>query len=367
MTWNWEQPGWPEFTYDSSALTPLEQQFLRRSGEFIGVFRHVGRDDQDALRIELISDEALKTSAIEGEILDRDSVQSSLRQQFGLARQTRPAPPAERGIAEMMADLYRSFGDPLTHEVMFRWHRMLMTGDRHIQTVGSYRTHMEAMQVVSNRLHDPRVHFEAPPSARMNAEMDAFVAWFNETSPGGTRPLPALTRAGIVHLHFVSVHPFEDGNGRIGRALAEKSLAQNLGQPTLIALSYTIERARKAYYAALHRNSRDLDITDWLVWFAETALEAQHTTIRRVDFYIAKARLYEKLQSRLNARQEKVLARMFREGIDGFKGGLSAKNYITITGTSRATATRDLQELVALGALTRVGELRHTRYHLNLA
>jgi Fic family protein len=222
------------------------------------------------------------------------------------------------------------------------------------------------MQIVSGRLHEPQVYFEAPPSSHMNAEMTTFVAWFNGTAPASRRPLPALTRAGIAHLYFVSIHPFEDGNGRIGRALAEKSLAQNLGQPTLIALAYTIERERKAYYAALHRNSRNIEITDWLIWFAEMVLEAQRNTIRRVDFYIAKARLYERLRGQLNVRQEKAMARMFREGIDGFEGGLSAENYIAITRTSRATATRDLQELVAIGALTRTGELRHTRYHLKL-
>lgn len=367
MTWNWEHPAWPQFIYDSNVLSQLEERFLRRSGEFIGAFRHVGRDDQEALKIELISDEALKTSEIEGEILNRDSVQSSLRRQFGLATGASPAPPAERGIAEMMADLYRNFGEPLTHDVMFNWHRMLMSGERRIQSIGHYRTHAEAMQVVSNRLHDPEIHFEAPPSSKMAVETDAFVTWFNDTMPGGRRPLPALTRAGIVHLYFVSIHPFEDGNGRIGRALAEKSLAQNLGQPSLIALAYTIERARKAYYAALQRNSRDIEITDWLVYFAETILEAQRNTVRRVDFYIAKAKLYETLRGQLNARQEKVLARMFREGIDGFRGGLSAENYISITKTSRATATRDLQDLVAKGALTKAGELRHTRYRLNLA
>jgi Fic family protein len=201
----------------------------------------------------------------------------------------------------------------------------------------------------------------------MKDEMDAFVAWFNKTGPDGKSPLPALTRAGIAHLYFASIHPFEDGNGRIGRALAEKSLAQNLAQPSLIALAYTIERARKAYYAALERNNKELEITDWLVYFGNTIIEAQRNTIKRVDFYVAKAKLYEKLRGKLNARQDKVLARIFREGINGFKGGLSAENYIGIAKTSRATATRDLQELVALGALARTGELRHTRYHLNIS
>jgi len=236
-----------------------------------------------------------------------------------------------------------------------------------MDVVGGYRTHSHPMQVVSGGIHNPKVHFEAPPSSKIKEETDAFVLWFNETAPDGKRPLPVLTRAGIAHLHFVSIHPFEDGNGRIGRALAEKSLAQSLHQPSLIALAYTIERSRKAYYTALERNNKDIEITDWLTYFAETILEAQRNTIKRVDFYIAKAKLHEELRGRLNERQEKVIARMFREGIDGFKGGLSAENYVSITKCSRATATRDLQDLVAKGALTRSGELRHTRYHLNVA
>jgi Fic family protein len=367
MTWNWEQPGWPEFTYNSNSLTDLEQHFLLRSGEFIGAFKHIGPDEQNSLRIELISDEALKTSEIEGEVLNRESVQSSLRKQFGLGGDERKIPPAERGIAEMMVNLYETFAAPLTHETMFEWHKMLMSGERRIDVVGGYRTHADPMQVVSSSLHDPEVHFEAPPSSKMTAEMDAFVTWFNETGPAGMRALPALTRAGIAHLYFVCIHPFEDGNGRIARALAEKSLAQNLGHPSLIALAYTIERARKAYYGALERNNKDIEITDWLVYFADTINQAQGNTIERVDFYIAKARLYDLMRGKLNERQDKVIARMFREGIDGFKGGLSAQNYITITKTSRATATRDLQDLVTMGALTKTGELRHTRYHLNLA
>ena len=365
MTWNWQQPDWPEFTYDAAALEPLEKRFLLRSGEFIGAFKHIGPDDRDTLKIELISDEALKTSEIEGEILNRDSVQSSLRQQFGLGTDKRHVPPAERGIAEMMVDLYRGFADPLTHETMFAWHNMLMSGQQGIQVIGGYRTHAHPMQVVSGAINNPKVHFEAPPSSRMKEEMDAFVAWFNKTAPDAEHPLPALTRAGIAHLYFVSVHPFEDGNGRIGRALAEKSLAQNLGQPSLIALAYTIERGRKAYYTALERDNKETETTEWLTYFGETILQAQGNTIKRIDFYVAKAKLYERLRGQLNERQEKVVARMFREGIDGFKGGLSAENYINIAKTSRATATRDLQDLVAKGALTKTGELRHTRYHLN--
>lgn len=367
MVWNWQQADWPELSYDAGALEPLERQFLLHSGEFIGAFKHVGENDRDMLKIELISNEALKTSEIEGEILNRDSVQSSLRQQFGLRTDPRRIPAAERGIAWMMADLYRGFAAPLAHETMFAWHNMLMGGQPGIQAIGGYRTHPAPMRVVSGAIHNPKVHFEAPPSSRMKAEMAAFVAWFNTTAPDGKRPLAALARAGLAHLYFVCIHPFEDGNGRIGRAIAEKSLAQNLRQPSLIALAHTIARARKAYYTALERNNKANGITDWLIYFAGTILQAQRTTMSHVDFYVAKAKLYEDLRGKLNVRQDKLMARMFREGLDGFKGGLSAENYISITQASRATATRDLGDLVAKGALTKTGELRHTRYHLNIS
>jgi Fic family protein len=366
MSWNWEQAGWPQFTYDSKALEALEQQFLLRSGELVGAFKHVGEGDRQSLRIDLISEEAVKTSEIEGEILNRDSVQSSLRHQFGLGPDKPNIPRAERGIAQMMVDLYQNFDTPLGDATLFTWHRMLMEGSSDISTIGGYRIHEDPMQVVSGPSYKRTVHFEAPPSKCMPEEMHRFMGWFNETAPKGNTPLPALTRAGIAHLYFVCIHPFEDGNGRIGRAIAEKSLAQNLGHPSLLALAYTIARKRKDYYAALERNNQGLEITDWLDYFGRTILEAQNNTISRVDFYVAKAKFYERHRDQLSERQAKAIARMFEEGIDGFRGGLSAENYISITKASRATTTRDLQDLVEKGALTRTGELRHTRYYLTL-
>lgn len=366
MTWNWTQEAWPRFSYDAAALEHFENRFLLVSGEVIGAVRHVSDDERDLLRIELLSEEAVKTSQIEGEMLDRLSVQSSLRRQFGLDADSRPVRPQERGIAEMMVGVYDTWAIPLNHQTLFHWHNMLMAGNRHIGTIGGYRAHDDAMQIVSGRHDKPIIHFEAPPSRQVPEEMTAYVEWFNKSSPGGALPLPPLTRAGIGHLYFESIHPFEDGNGRIGRALAEKSLAQNIGQPSLIALAYTIERDRKAYYDQLERHQRTLDITDWLVYFAETILKAQQTTIKRIAFYIEKAKFHDRFRGQFNERQENVVARIFREGPTGFKGGLSAENYISITRTSRATATRDLHDLVQKGALTRTGERRHTRYALNL-
>ncbi|MGE0423411.1 MAG: Fic family protein [Reyranellaceae bacterium] len=366
MKWNWERSDWPVFRYKAAALEPLERTFLLRSGEFIGASRHIGADDQEALKIELISDEAIKTSEIEGELLNRDSVQSSIIHQFGLRTGEARGRPAERGIAEMMVDVYRTFEAPLTRKVLFRWHEMLLGGDRTVGIVGGYRRHAEPMQVVSGPDYKRTVHFEAPPSSRVIAEMKAFVQWFNDTGPNGRQPLAPLTRASLAHLYFASIHPFEDGNGRIARVIAEKALAQALGRPSLVALSYTIERGRKRYYAALERNNKGGDITDWMTYFASTILEAQANTLRRVEFFLAKTKFYDRLRGALNPRQEKAVGRMFREGIDGFKGGMSAEKYIAITEASRATATRDLLDMVAKGALTRTGALRHTRYHLKL-
>ncbi len=364
--WNWQQDDWPGFRLDKSALEQKEARFLLNGGLLLGALLNMSKDDKSVLTVDLISSEALKTSEIEGEYLNRESVQISIRRNFGLDTDARRIPSAEQGIADMMTDLYRSFAEPLTHETMFRWHSMLTGGRRDLKNIGAYRTLAEPMQIISGPIGNPKIHFEAPPSAAVGKEMAGYVNWFNDTAPHGNTVFPALGRAGIAHLYFVTIHPFEDGNGRIGRALAEKALSQALGQPTLIALSQTIEKNKASYYEALHRSSRDNEITAWLLYFADTVLEAQDTTQRMIDFLLQKTKLYDRVKSRLNERQEIALAQIFREGVEGFRGGLSAENYISITGAARATATRDLQDLVDKGVLIRTGALKGTRYHLNI-
>lgn len=366
MTWNWQKPEWPNFRWDRARLEGAEKQFLVSGGVFVGTVRHLAKEERDQLTIEAMSTEAVTTSEIEGEILDRASVQSSIRKQLGLTTDERRVRPAERGIAEMMVDLYQSFSKPLSDEILFRWHRMVMSGSRSVKDVGRYRTGAEPMQVVSGAIDEPKVHFEAPPSASLRSEMARFISWFDRTAPGREESLTALTKAGIAHLYFESIHPFEDGNGRIGRAIAEKALAQSLGQPTLTALAATILARRKSYYEALEAANKENEITHWLMWFAGAAIEAQRRTIALVEFLIDKTKLLDRLKGQLNARQEKALLRMFREGPEGFRGGLSAGKYSTITGTSPATTTRDLADLVAKGALIRDGERRHARYRLSV-
>jgi Fic family protein len=365
-TWNWEKNDWPNFQYTSSKLRPFEAEFLLQAGTFSGSVRHVDAEDKQLLTVELISEEAFNTANIEGEILNRQSLQSSIRRDFGLASDNRKIPPAERGMARMMVDLYRNFEAPLTDELLFEWHRMLMNGRRDVREIGKYRTDESPMQVVSGLAHAPNVHFEAPPSRSLPREMKQFIGWFNRTTQKGDAPLQPLARAGIAHLYFVCVHPFEDGNGRIGRAIAEKTLSQALSQSTLIALSHTINAKRKTYYEMLERSNKSNEITNWLIYFANTVLDAQRHAQQALDFLIAKTKYFDRFRGQFNDRQQKAVLRMFREGPAGFKGGLSAENYIRITGTSRSTATRDLQDLVQKHALTQTGALKSTRYYLGI-
>jgi Fic family protein len=364
MKWNWQQPEWPHFSWNRARFAKAEEQFLVGGGVFLGTAKHLDAEDKDQFAVEAMSVEAVTTSEIEGEILDRTSVQSSIRRQLGLTTDHRRVKPQEEGIAEMMVDLHRSFAEPLSNEMLFAGHRMLASSRRDLKDIGRYRCHDEPMQIVSGTIYAPKVHFEAPPSAAVPKEMARFISWFNRTAPGGVEPLPALTRAGIAHFYFECIHPFEDGNGRIGRAIAEKALAQSLGRPTLIALAATILAKRKSYYEVLERNNTETEITEWLAWFTATTIEAQRRTMALVEFLLDKTRLLDRVRGQLNERQQRALLRMLSEGPEGFKGGLSAGNYITITGATTATATRDLADMVAKGALVRSGERRHARYHL---
>lgn len=364
MRWNWQQVEWPEFTWEQSRLEKAEERFLLGGGQFLGTVKHLAAEDRDQIVVEAMSNEAVTTSEIEGELLNRDSVQSSIRRQLGLASDHRRVQPAEQGISEMMVDLFRHHAKPLDERTLFAWHKMVMKGRTDLDDIGRYRTHSEPMQVVSGAVYEPTIHFEAPPSGRVAKEMRRFLSWFNETAAKGKTPLPVLTRAGIAHLYFESIHPFEDGNGRIGRSIAEKVLAQGLGQPSLTALAATMLAHRKEYYDALEAANKHNELTRWLAWFAGIALEAQQRTLANVEFVLDKAKLLDRFRNELNARQLAVLLRMLREGPEGFKGGLSAGNYTKISKSSAATATRDLADMVERGVLTRTGERKHTRYHL---
>ncbi|NOX94535.1 MAG: Fic family protein [Alphaproteobacteria bacterium] len=366
MVWNWQLEEWPNFTCNRDHLSAQEARFLEQTGILIGTSSHLSENDQVDLSVSIMVVEALDTSSIEGEILDRESVQSSIQRALGLKTPRRNHRPAENGIAEMMVDLLKTSKEPLSHEMLYRWHAMMMNGRRDLDQIGAYRTHDDPMQIISGAAYAPKVHYEAPPSKSVLKEMAAFIKWFNKTAPTGKNPLPSVERAGIAHLWFECIHPFEDGNGRIGRAISEKALTQGRRKPVFTSLAGVLLYHRKEYYQQLELASRTLDVNRWLKWFSDIVLDAQARSQKQVEFLLAKTRLFDRLRDQLNERQEKILLRMFAEGIEGFKGGLSAKNYMTITDAPTATTTRDLADLVKKGALTRQGMRKATRYYLNL-
>jgi Fic family protein len=365
MKWNWQQKDWPKFTYKKENLEKLENDFLYASGLMFGVYKHLKAQDQKNLIVEIISSEALKTSEIEGEILNHNSIQSSIRRNFGFASERNKSSAAEQGISDLMIDLYQNFSGKLTHKTLFLWNKMLISGRGDLKNIGKYRAHEEPIQIVSGRLDKPKIHFEAPPSKVVKKEIDEFIFWFNDSGVSGENPLPPLTRAAIAHLYFVSIHPFEDGNGRIARSLAIKALSQSINQPLLTSFSTIIQDHKKKYYDALEVSNKGNEITKWLIYFAQTFLESQKYTQKLIEFLINKTKFYDALRAQLNQRQEKVLNRIFKKGLNGFDGGLSAQNYISIAKTSKATATRDLQDLLEKKALIKKGDLKGTRYYLN--
>ena len=361
MRYNWQQTDWPEFKYDSLQVQDVLFTFAEKTGHVSGVLKSLPDSTQTEAIIDLMVSEAVKTSEIEGEYLSRSDVMSSIRHNLGLdADKEHIADQRARGAAELMVDVRETYREPLSEKKLFEWHKMLLSSHKRVE-VGAWRTHGEPMQIVSGPVGKWKVHFEAPPSETVPAEMARFISWFNKDEIKNP-----ILRSAIAHLYFESIHPFEDGNGRIGRAISEKALSQGLGRPVLLSLSDSIEANKKAYYDALKTAQRSNEVTAWIVYFSNTALEAQSRAEESIGFILRKTKYFDHFKEQLNERQMKVIRRMFDAGPTGFKGGMSARKYIAITRTSKATATRDLQYLSAIGALEQTGGGRSTRYEIGL-
>jgi Fic family protein len=264
-----------------------------------------------------------------------------------------------------MVAVRNSYAAPISSDILFEWHNMLLGGMRGI-TAGVWRSHAEPMQVISGTIGKEKVHFEAPPSVQVATEMVRFIQWFNDTAPGGNAPIKnAPVRSAIAHLYFESVHPFEDGNGRMGRAIAEKTISQTLGRPVLLSLSQVIEADKNAYYNALEAAQHSNDITTWLEYFVDTCYRAQLEVKAIIGHTLQKAKFIDRYRGKLNGRQHKVVLRML-ESPDGFEGGMTAGKYTSLTRASKATATRDLQELTEMGAFSVQGGGRSTHYFIRL-
>ncbi|CAN0557123.1 unnamed protein product [Ectocarpus sp. 12 AP-2014] len=288
---------------------------------------------------------------------------SSIRRNLGLNPEL-PASKDKRveGITDLMLAIRKHFTIPLTEKMLFDWHTMLMKGSKEIET-GQWRSHEEPLQIVSGGLGREIVHFQAPPSNKVPSEMKGFITWFNESQDLINKP---IIRSAIAHLYFESIHPFEDGNGRIGRAIAEKALSQSIEQPVLFSLSKSIESNKNNYYTALKAAQRSNEITDWINYFVKTVLDAQIDAEQEIEFTLKKTKFFDNNKDTLNQRQQKAVRRMLEEGHQGFEGGMNARKFVSITSTSKATATRDLQDLVQKGIFKSIGGGRSTRYKINL-
>ncbi|MCP4125323.1 MAG: Fic family protein [Bacteroidetes bacterium] len=366
MTYNWQQKDWPVFTYDVKAIEDSLFSFTEAVGRMDGMEEALQEDAKTEVMLAAIVAEAVKTSEIEGEYISRKDVMSAIQNQLGL----HPKPKAIKdkrasGISELMLCVRGHFKKPLSEGMLFDWHRMLMSGNRSVKA-GKWRSSEEPMQVVSGSLGREKIHFEAPPSHRVPDEMRTFLKWYNNTAPGGKHEIRhAALRSAIAHLYFESIHPFEDGNGRIGRAISEKALSQNIGHTILFSLSHTIEGNKKTYYAALENAQRSNEITEWTRYFIHMLLDAQKHGESQIRFVLRKARFFDEYEAQLNERQLKVIRKMLEQGPDGFEGGMNARKYISITRTSKATATRDLQDLASKGVLLVSGGGRSTSYQVN--
>ncbi|RAI95083.1 Fic family protein [Algoriphagus yeomjeoni] len=368
MSYNWEQSDWPKFTYHEGKSGKILLDFLMKSGQISGVVTGLSEGNQTELLLEMMVMEAIKTSEIEGEFLSRPDVMSSIKKNLGIHEEQPLLVRDQRakGIAKLMIKVRSEFAEDLTEEMLFDCHELLMEGNRYVRA-GQWRADSSPMQVVSGAIGKEIVHFEAPPSKQVPSEMNAFILWFNGTAPGNTKEINnPLIRSAITHLYFETIHPFEDGNGRIGRALAEKALHQGLGHATLISLSSTIEEKKNEYYAALKGGQRSNEITDWLDYFADTVLHAQQSAELLINFTLQKVKFFDHYKDLFNDRQTKAINRMLAEGPAGFEGGMTAKKYIAITKASKATATRDLQTLTELGVFIPQGGGRSVSYELKL-
>ena len=280
--------------------------------------------------------------------------------------------PRARGIAELMLDVRTSFHQPLSASILWKWQDLIIQDPyqrQHLE-VGGWRTNPSPMQIVSGAIGKETIFFEAPPSSQVPKEMDHFIKWFNQTDPAvvGKNHLHGVVRAAISHLYFESIHPFADGNGRIGRAIAEKALSQDLGLPVFLTLSKIIYQKRKSYYQELSKASAyTVDLTEWVFFFITCVLEAQIDAKETFLFVIKKTKFWKRYQSILNERQTKVVRRIMEEGKAGFKGGMTPKKYMILTDCSKATATRDLSDLFKKGCFVKSEEEgRSTFYNINL-
>lgn len=374
VEWIWQHTDWPAFRWDIDSLAPLLRACTQAQGRLLGMI--AGSDDAWAqTELDALLQNVITSSAIEGEQLNVGSVRSSLAKRLGIANDERVTPRSE-GLAELILDATEQHQTPLTPERLMHWHGLLFPEGASLLTnsirVGTLRGN-EPMQVVSGRIDRPVVHFEAPPREGLEKWLEDFFYWFNTSQTDPT--LDPLLRAGIAHFWFVTLHPFDDGNGRLTRAITDLALAQGENQAIrFYAMSVSILDNRHDYYQILEATQRGgLNITPWLVWFLQILLQTLDQAMQRIDRVLSKTRFWHKHRDAgLSTEQVKVLNRLLNGDLlsekprGGFEGGISAAQYQAVAKVSKATATRHLSDLLEKGCLIRLpGGGRSTRYQIN--
>lgn len=378
----WQLKAWPAFTVTSPTADAALREARHWQSIVISRSAAVGLSQSGQVLQDVIAQEVIATAAIEGEKLDPASVRSSILRQLGQTPENDAAPRSRHvdGLVEVIQDATQRFNQPLDEDRLCRWQSSLFPGGtsgiRRI-AVGRYRDHSDAMQIVSGQPGKEVVHYTAPPSTQVPAEMQAFLAWFaapaldiatsTNSNKHAIATMDGITRAAIAHLWFESIHPFEDGNGRLGRAIVDMALAQDLGTSTrLYSLSSQMMAHRKGYYDALHQAQHGtLDVSAWVIWFAQQFTHACQATCALIDRAQEKSNFWHThSQTQLNARQRKVIQRLLDDGDGGFLGGLNADKYMKMTSASKATATRDLTDLVKNGLLKSTGLGKAVRYYV---
>jgi Fic family protein len=365
----WQLPDWPNLSFRLETLVPALDAARQQQARLLGQIEAIGLLPKQELLGDLWIEDTLATAAIEGEKLDMDAVRSSVHRRLGLTH-TSSRDRSVEGLVDILENASTKYGDPLTEERLCHWHAALFPAGRsgiHKIAVGLYRDHSDPMEIVSGLLGREIVHYVAPPSKQVGGNMKKFLLWFESTRPNhgkGTK-INGLVRAAFAHLWFETIHPFEDGNGRIGRAIVDLAIAQDLGNSTRVFnIAKQFLASRNGYYDALNAaQTGGLDITAWLQWFLQTFRLACTNSQTLVQQALIKAEFWQRVASvSLNERQSKVLRRLVEAGDGGFLGGMTAEKYGKITGASKATATRDLAALLSAQLLVIEGVGRATRY-----
>jgi len=363
MLYNWQWSNWPNFSFNTSEFEADLLAFNDKSGQTDGLIRGLTEEERMGLVLQTMAQESLKSAEIGGHYLSYRDLVSSLGNQLGAIESLQEiSDRAAEGAAELSIEAHRTWDEPLKETTLFTWHHMLLKGTNRMSS-GMWRDSGDLKQIATTVRGQRKVHFVAPPSVNVPTEMERFLEWYNQSRK--TLISPPL-RAAIALLYFESILPFDDGNGRLGRALATKAISQNLGRPAIISLSSVIESNKVQYFRALEAARQNYEVTPWIKYFVSIALRAQTLAETQIEVALRKSRFVERFRTQCSDRQWSVVDRLLAFAPDDAEGHVTARHYVEQTGVSKATATRDLQGLVSKKALKLIGGGRGARYELNL-